>query len=110
MTALFLCGMVKMRERREKNAGVQRGPIEAFYVSWIWRRAAENYRKKKIFCERCGEPGTQVHHRIRLTAANVTDPMIALDESNLELLCDECHEKEHGKRRWRAMPDGHVPL
>ena len=88
-----------------------RGPVEAFYASRIWRRAREAYRQKKIFCERCGtELGTQVHHRIRLTPENLYSAEISLDEGNLELLCDQCHEKEHGKHRMRAMPDGHVEL
>jgi len=88
----------------------KRADFEAFYRSWIWRRAREDYRKKIIFCERCGAVGTQVHHKVRLTPQNLNDPEIALDESNMELLCDECHEKEHGKHKMRADEAGHVEL
>ena len=90
------------------NAG--RDAIKAFYISKVWSRARDAYRSKKIFCERCGDVGTQVHHKKRLTPENVSDPMIALDESNLELLCARCHEEEHGKHRQRADETGHVEL
>lgn len=99
--------MIKMT--KEKGEG--RGLIEAFYTSREWRRAREAYRKKKIFCERCGvELGTQVHHKKRLTAANLSNPDISMGEGNLELLCDKCHEIEHGKHKNRADAWGHVAL
>ena len=93
---------------KEKGSG--RGRIAGFYTSWIWRRAKEEYRRKVLLCERCGALGTQVHHKVRLTAENLNNPEISLDEKNMELLCDKCHEKEHGKLKQRADPDGHVPL
>ena len=91
------------------------GFAEAFYISREWRACAAAYRKRVIFCERCRargiyEPGTQVHHKIHLTPENLTDPRIALDTANLQLLCDTCHEAEHGKHRLRADACGHVDL
>ena len=65
-------------------------------------------------CERCyaaGKivPGTQVHHRIRLTPQNIGKPEITLNWQNLELLCDECHHEEHEHGiRWRADAEGRV--
>ena len=52
-------------------------------------------------CERCGQPkGTIVHHKIHLDETNITDDNITLNFDNLELLCIECHNKEHmGKYR-----------
>lgn len=44
-------------------------------------------------------PGVIVHHRIHLTPQNITNPMIVLNWNNLELLCRECHAKEHGKEK-----------
>jgi len=67
-------------------------------------------------CERCyasGKivPGTQVHHKIRLTPHNIHRPEISLNWANLELLCDDCHHEEHERGiRWRADEDGHVVI
>ena len=41
--------------------------------------------------------GTEVHHIIYLTPENVTDPEISLNQDNLLLLCNECHNKKHGR-------------
>ena len=51
-------------------------------------------------CERCYAqgmyvPGVIVHHKIHLTPENVSNPLIALDPNNLELLCRDCHAAEH---------------
>ena len=46
-------------------------------------------------CERCGAVGEEVHHKIRLTVDNVKDPTISINQDNLELLCKDCHNKEH---------------
>ena len=56
-------------------------------------------------------PGTQVHHRIRLTPKNISMPEISLNWKNLELLCDECHHDEHERGiSWRADEEGRVLL
>ena len=46
-------------------------------------------------CERCGAIGIEVHHKDRLSIDNVTDTSISLNQDNLELLCRDCHNKEH---------------
>lgn len=87
-----------------------------FYASWKWRRVRIAYAKSVGgLCERCKKRGvfsvgTQVHHKIRLTPANIKDPKVALAWSNLELLCDACHEQEHTRKTWRTDEDGHVDL
>ncbi|HOD61427.1 MAG TPA: HNH endonuclease [Bacilli bacterium] len=48
-------------------------------------------------CERCGALGEEVHHQIRLTIDNVIDSNISVNQDNLELLCRDCHNKEHGR-------------
>ena len=68
-----------------------------------------------FLCERCLErgiirKGEEVHHKIRLTPENLRDPAVALNWKNLEMLCKECHEKEHDRKRWRADENGHVEL
>ena len=87
-----------------------------FYCSWNWVKCARAYRKSKGgLCERCWSkglivPGEEVHHKIRLTPENITDPSVSLNWDNLELLCKNCHMEEHNKTRWRADELGHVEL
>ena len=87
-----------------------------FYTSRAWVKCARAYRKSKGgLCERCWAkglivPGVEVHHKIRLTPENLSDPSIALNWENLELLCKDCHLEEHHRTRWRADELGHVDL
>lgn len=72
--------------------------INRFYRSDTWKIA----RAIKIasvcgVCEKCGAIGTEVHHIIHLTPENVSDPSISTNQENLMLLCNECHNKEHGR-------------
>lgn len=67
-----------------------------FYRSDAWRRTREAYYKYQCgICERCGAAGDIVHHKKYLTPQNINDPHVALDFKNLELLCQDCHNKEH---------------
>ena len=88
-----------------------------FYVSSVWISCRRAYAKSVGgLCERClakglYTPGTQVHHKIRLTPTNINDPSVALNWDNLELLCTDCHQEEHKhKRRWEADEYGRVML
>lgn len=68
----------------------------AFYLSKEWREVrAYIFKRDYGLCRRCGSPGEIVHHKQYLTPENIHDPDIALNESNLELLCRECHALEH---------------
>ena len=68
----------------------------AFYNSKQWRDCRASYIKKVHgICERCGEPGLILHHKIELTAENINDAFISLSHDNLEYLCIDCHNKEH---------------
>lgn len=72
---------------------------KSFYNSSRWvntRKAFFKYRYGR--CERCNNPGAIVHHKIRLTPKNINNPFISVSFDNLELLCRECHEKEHRPR------------
>ena len=90
--------------------------VEAFYSSHAWRKARAAYLVEcGGLCEICMgkgliEPATEVHHKIPLTAENVNDPAIALDSSNLMALCEECHDEQHRKKRWRCDALGHITL
>lgn len=87
-----------------------------FYRSWPWIQCSRAYRKSVGgLCERCWAkglivPGEEVHHKIKLTPDNISDPNIALNWDNLELLCKNCHIEEHKRTRWRADELGHVEL
>ena len=89
---------------------------KAFYASAQWIKCRKAYAKSKGgICERCKSnglivPGDEVHHKIRLTPQNILKPEIALNWDNLELLCKECHLKEHRKTKWRDDDEGRVTL
>ena len=71
----------------------------AFYTSPKWRRVSAAYLGSKAYiCERCGAPAVICHHKKWLNDVNVHDPDIALSFDNLEALCLECHNAEHGSR------------
>lgn len=67
-----------------------------FYKSTAWQECRRGYIiHKHGLCERCQRPGEIVHHKILLTESNINDPNITLAWENLELLCQDCHNKEH---------------
>lgn len=72
--------------------------IQKFYRSDKWKIA----RVMKIAsaggrCELCSGIGTEVHHKIHLTVENVINPEVSINQDNLMLLCNECHNKVHGR-------------
>ena len=54
-------------------------------------------------CQRCGKDMTfdQInliaHHKKPLTPMNITDPNVSLNTDNIELICFDCHNREHGR-------------
>lgn len=72
--------------------------IRKFYKSNDWKIIrAMVIAKAGGRCQRCGAPGSEVHHIIHLTDDNVKNPNISLNMDNLILLCKECHNKEHDR-------------
>jgi 5-methylcytosine-specific restriction endonuclease McrA len=70
--------------------------LHNFYKSDTWKLAREiKIRSVNGRCERCGGIGQEVHHRQRVTVDNVEDALVSLNPENLELLCRDCHNKEH---------------
>lgn len=90
--------------------------VDAFYGTKAWKDCRAAYRKAHgglcEFCWKKGEvnAGTEVHHLTHITAENVHDPNVTLNFDNLVLLCKECHDKEHGKRKQRTDEYGFVQL
>lgn len=69
---------------------------ESFYKSPAWLRCRKLFFNSKFgICERCGGAGKIVHHKTYITEDNINNPKITLSWSNLELLCQDCHNKEH---------------
>lgn len=74
---------------------------EWFYKGAAWKATRAAYLASVGWlCERCARNGFAVaadvvHHRVWLTRANIHDPAIALNWSNLEALCQTCHNREH---------------
>ena len=97
--------------------------VEAFYVSWTWRRCRKAFLEfKGNLCEECLKkgiinPGTkeqplEVHHKIPLTEENIKDPSITLNWDNMEATCKKHHDmkKNRKEKRWKVGPDGKVIL
>ena len=74
-----------------------------FYSSKAWQDCRNEYAKRQQhLCEEClrqgiYRPGEIVHHVIHLDPITIEKPEIALNFDNLELLCRQCHYKEHQK-------------
>jgi len=77
--------------------------LQDFYKSKEWR----NFRMALIAergnrCQRCGRIIPRSidiigHHKIELTPENVHDATIALNPDNVDLVCFDCHNQEHGR-------------
>ena len=90
--------------------------IESFYTSWLWRNCRQSFLESRgHLCEACKAkgmivPATQVHHKTPITPDNLNDPRVTLNHDNLMALCDDCHQEQHRKKRWRCDAMGHVRL
>jgi len=85
--------------------------LHRFYKSEVWKLAREiKIMNMNGRCERCGALGEEVHHIQRLNVDNVKDVSISINPENLELLCRECHNKEHKRfsKEVRFDKDGNL--
>ncbi|MCL2575712.1 MAG: HNH endonuclease [Defluviitaleaceae bacterium] len=75
---------------------------EKFYGGKPWRDCRRAFiASKNYLCERCSTnrnpiPAKIAHHRKYLTPENINDASISLSWDNLEALCQDCHNVEHG--------------
>lgn len=99
----------------KKGVNTMKEYAKGFYTSTAWKSTRAAYIKSvNGLCERCkaaGQfvPGRLVHHKKHITPRNINDPKVTLSFSNLELLCDDCHNKEHKRKdnaRYTFAPDG----
>jgi 5-methylcytosine-specific restriction endonuclease McrA len=78
-----------------------------FYNNKTWKKCREAYKQSVYgLCERCGQPGDEVHHKIYLTPENINNPDITLNWDNLELLCATCHSIEHNRKEKEVVREG----
>lgn len=74
--------------------------VHEFYTSSVWRRKQAQVLKEKHYeCQRCKKKGLAikartVHHKKYLKKY----PELALDDDNLEPICDQCHYDEHHRK------------
>jgi len=72
-----------------------------FYHSKAWKDCRDSYiATVNGLCERCLKkgkltPGYILHHIEHLTPENIRDPFVTLNWSNLEYVCQSCHNEEH---------------
>lgn len=84
---------------------------ESFYKSKEWKKCRAAYAKSVgNLCEICYAkglivPGVIVHHKIHITPENITNPSIALDWNNLQLVCRDCHAEIHARSSKRYKLD-----
>lgn len=78
--------------------------IHSFYCGKPWRDLAYRLKVERGGkCERCGFVAAMKdewalligHHRIELSENNVDDPAVALNPAHVEIICLDCHNKEH---------------
>ena len=83
--------------------------LKSFYKSKEWEqfRDVVIYERqdavmKVNYCAACGKQIVHrydliVHHKTELTEANVNDYMVSLNPDNVEIICHQCHNKEHAR-------------
>lgn len=75
--------------------------LHQFYCSKPWRELSYNLKIKiNGKCNRCGETIVDFskligHHKVELDESNVNDPKVSLNPELIEIICHDCHNKEH---------------
>ncbi|MEG0297412.1 MAG: HNH endonuclease signature motif containing protein [Clostridium sp.] len=69
----------------------------------------ETFKRVAITCECCNQKiieskFIQLHHIIELTEQNINDVNITLNPDNIQVLCQTCHNKTHGRFSKGARP------
>jgi len=95
-----------MQLRKELLDAIQQGNTRKFYKSKEWlRKRREILRRDNNECQKCKRSGRYskaktVHHKKHLKDR----PDLALTDSNLESLCDPCHNEEHPEKLQEHQP------
>lgn len=89
---------------------IKSGRVDLFYKSRPWRKKRLQILERDNFeCQKCKRKGkfskaTCVHHKKPLKEY----PELALDDDNLESLCDYCHNEEHPEK-WEKFKEKYIP-
>ena len=105
-------------EEAKEEAGNLDILMNNFWIGVKEKTRDAYYRFQCGRCERCMaevlagarrvediNPGIIVHHKKELTPENINDPAVALSFDNLELLCDEHHNRQHKAKAKRYTFD-----
>ena len=85
---------------------IKEGNTHYFYTSRTWRKKRlEILDRDNNECQKCKKRGevskaTCVHHKKHLKDR----PDLALEDNNLESLCDTCHNEEHPEKLNNPKP------
>lgn len=85
----------------QRSGNMSQGALKQFYLSTPWIQLRSNLIiERKATCERCKKVFSDTskligHHKIELTEKNVTDVTISLNKEKIEIICHDCHNKEH---------------
>ncbi|MFC4389129.1 hypothetical protein ACFOZ1_15210 [Gracilibacillus marinus] len=85
--------------------------LHSFYTSEPWRGFRLNLIiERGNICERCGERIARAkdiigHHKIELTSENVHDYNISLNPKLIELVCFDCHNKDHRRFGYQGLKE-----
>ena len=94
-----------MHEQKEKEKNQrynqERGSAASQGYDNQWRKVRLAYLRLHPLCEMCEKEGKIVPAGLVHHIKEIKDGGARLDFSNLMALCDECHEKIHGKERWQ---------
>lgn len=80
---------------------IKENRVHDFYNSPVWKRKKREILKAQHYeCQRCKKKGKYmrartVHHKEYLRKR----PDLALDNDNLEAICDGCHYDEHHRMK-----------
>lgn len=79
--------------------------LQRFYGTKAWQDLrAVKIIETKAHCERCGKDFSDdtsqliAHHKIELTPTTLSDPNIALNPENVEIVCHKCHSHYHPEK------------
>ena len=79
--------------------------MREWYRSWRWRALRrEILDRDQNTCQRCGGWGDEAHH----VKGRANSPELFWDADNIEVLCRDCHIKEHrqyvpGRQEWMTL-------
>lgn len=85
------------------------------YKTKEWKKVRQYViARSNGLCERCKKrgkivPGKIVHHIRWLTYDNKNDWNIAYSPSNLEYICNDCHESVHGRASDSGLQNFLIP-